>query len=373
MDYSQLGKKQLIEIIKNYESKRFDDSSEELLLKNTKLKKMQSLLEQSRDLYANLYDYSPVGLITLDNKGIIKDINITLASMLGIERKHIPGTPFVVYLLRENVQEYLNYFREISLSKENGFIELKLRCKNDEIRNIQMYSKTVYDLSSETNLIQNTIIDVTDKKNNEHELERALKEKVVLLQEIHHRVKNNLQIINSLLSLQSFYVHDEHLNEIINTSKNRIKTMALIHENLYKENNLSDINFDVYLNKLIKNIFESYNTNGQKISLRNEIEEMDLNADSAIHVGLIVNELVTNSLKYAFKGKDKGEIFISFSKCGENRHSLIVSDNGIGLPAGFDITQDKTLGFLLVHSFVDQINGTMTLDQNKGTTFNITF
>jgi len=373
MNYSRLGKKELIAVIQNFEKKNADGDELQFRIKNAKLSEKQVKFDQSKDLYANLYDNSPVGLVTLDDKGIITDINITLSAMLGIDRRNIPGTPFVIYIVKENIPDYLNFLKEINKPNENNIIEFRLKCRNNEIRFVQMHSTLVFDYGSGTNLILNNIIDITDQKNDELELERALKEKIILVKEIHHRVKNNLQIISSLLSLQTYFIKNDQINEVITTSKNRIRTMALIHENLYKSNNLAEIHFNIYLKNLIKNIFESYTISGQNIHVKDEIADQDLDADTAIYIGMIINELITNSLKHAFKDRDAGEISIIFKSLERNKHQLEISDNGVGLPSGFDPNECKTLGFLLIHSFVEQLNGSMTVTQNKGTKFKIVF
>ena len=373
MNYSRLGKKELIAVIQNFEKKKASESELQFRIKNAKISKKQVKFDQSKDLYANLYDNSPVGLVTLDDKGIITDINITLSAMLGIDRRNIPGTPFVIYIVKENIPDYLNFLKEINKPNENNIIEFRLHCRDNEIRYVQMHSTLVFDYGSGTNLILNNIIDITDQKNDELKLERALKEKIILVKEIHHRVKNNLQIISSLLSLQSYFIKNDQINEVITTSKNRIRTMALIHENLYKSNNLAEIHFNIYLKNLIKNIFESYTISGQNIHVKDEIADQDLDADTAIYIGMIINELITNSLKHAFKDRDAGEISIIFKSLEGNKHQLEISDDGVGLPSGFDPNECKTLGFLLIHSFVEQLNGRMKVIQNKGTKFKIVF
>ena len=194
-----------------------------------------------------------------------------------------------------------------------------------------------------------------------------------MIKEIHHRVKNNLQIISSLLGLQSSNCHNAEVNDALIISSNRVKTMALIHENLYRSHDLSEIQFDIYLNDILFNIFNSYRVDQKDIRLKTDIAHEIMDADTAIHVGLLANELVTNALKYAFKNKVEGEIFVSFKRINGINYQLVISDNGIGLPEGFNIKSSNSLGLMLVNGFIDQLNGKLTIEQDKGTTFIISF
>ncbi|MBA3018841.1 MAG: PAS domain S-box protein [Proteobacteria bacterium] len=202
---------------------------------------------------------------------------------------------------------------------------------------------------------------------------RAEKEKEVLLREIHHRVKNNMQVISSLLKLQSRSIKDKRSVEMLKESQDRIRSMALVHEKLYKSKNLTNIDFNEYIEHLVQTLFRSYAVNREKIRLKLNIERVMLKIDKAIPCGLIVNELVLNSLKHAFADGDKGEIEVSLVFINENEVELFVSDNGIGVPEGMDFKNSESLGLKLVNILTDQINGKLYLDQSKGTKFQIRF
>ena len=225
--------------------------------------------------------------------------------------------------------------------------------------------------------------DITDRKRAEEHLQASLKEKEVLLKEIHHRVKNNLQIICSLLDLQADSVEDEQTLEIFKESKNRIRTMALVHEYLYQSKDLARIDFAEYIPDLANYSFRSYQSYTDTIQLRINIEDgISLDIDKAIPCGLILNELVSNSLKYAFpagaqshpenRGRE-GEIRIDLRSDKDNECTFIVSDNGVGFPKDLDFRNTESLGLQLVVSLVDQLDGTIELDRSGGTTFKITF
>jgi ammonium transporter len=207
--------------------------------------------------------------------------------------------------------------------------------------------------------------------------EASLKEKEVLLREIHHRVKNNMQVISSLLRLQSSNVKDEHQIEMLKESQNRIKAMALIHEKLYRSKDLANINFNDYIKNLVNDLFLSYKVSTGRVSLKMNIEAVSFGIDTAIPCGLIVNELVSNSLKYAFpKGKD-GEIKISLHRIADlksNMFELTVSDNGAGIPEDLDIRKTESLGLRLITNLAEsQLQGKVKLNRNKGTEFQIKF
>jgi PAS domain S-box-containing protein len=215
-------------------------------------------------------------------------------------------------------------------------------------------------------------LDITDKYLAEEQIKSSLKEKDILLKEVHHRVKNNLQVISSILNLQSTYVKDDKTLYILRECQNRIKSMAFIHEALYQNKNFSEIPFNDYLIMLVKNLFQTYNVDNTNIKLNFDIDEVFLNLDTSIPCGLIVNELVSNSFKYAFPGQKQGFIFISLKK-QKNDVSLIIKDNGIGLSNEIDFRNTESLGLQLVVTLVEQIGGNIRLDNTNGTKFEITF
>ena len=216
-----------------------------------------------------------------------------------------------------------------------------------------------------------TARDITVRKQVEERIKASLKEKEVLLKEIHHRVKNNLQIISSLLNLQSGYIQDKHAGEMFKESRNRVRSMALIHEKLYQSKDLARIDFAEYVRHLTTHLFRSYGVNSHAVGLKINVDKVLLDIDTAIPCGLIVNELVSNSLKYAFPPGVAGEICVDLHRENDGTLALLVSDNGAGLPPDFDVRQTESLGLQLVSTLADQLAGTITLDHNGGTTFKI--
>lgn len=204
--------------------------------------------------------------------------------------------------------------------------------------------------------------------------ETSLQEKELLLREIHHRVKNNLQVISSLLSLQSRSSKDEQAIEMAKESQNRIKVMALIHEKLYSSKGFANVEFNDYIKNLVNDLFASYRVSASRISLKMEIEDISLGIDTAIPTGLIINELVTNCLKYAFTKDNDGEIRISLRSLDDGQNELIVSDNGVGIPENLDIKNAESLGLRMITNLTERsLHGNVSIKRSKGTEFRIIF
>ena len=208
-------------------------------------------------------------------------------------------------------------------------------------------------------------------------LQNSLSEKEVLLKEIHHRVKNNLQVISSLLYLNSKKLKDRETQELFKDSQHRVKSIALVHERLYQSKDLGKIDFKEYVSRLTNDLFRSYAVNQSAVKLSLNINNIFISIDTAVPCGLIINEIVSNSFKYAFPAEPDSvkanEIKINFNKNGNNELILEISDNGIGLPEGFAEKKKESLGLQLVDTLIAQLEGTMEINQNNGTTFKFTF
>ncbi|MEW5802461.1 MAG: histidine kinase dimerization/phosphoacceptor domain -containing protein [bacterium] len=226
-----------------------------------------------------------------------------------------------------------------------------------------------------------TVSDITGRKQAEEQIKRSLREKEVLLKEIHHRVKNNLQIIHSMLNLQLPYIRDEQAIATFKESQNRIYTMALIHEKLYQSRSLARVDVAEYIRSLVTSLFLSYGVSERTVRPDIKVENVTIGIDTVIPCALIINELVSNSLKYAFLDSPQrtgrmGEIRIDLRRAGGNKYLLTVGDNGVGLPEGLEIEKCESLGLRLVHVLVKQLKGTLQLghpDKGGGTEFTITF
>lgn len=246
---------------------------------------------------------------------------------------------------------------------------------SDKLGNIywrEIYLNPIFGANGEVVEASMIAHDVTEKKTTEEKIRQSLKEKEVLLKEVHHRVKNNLQVITSILSLQSAYVKDQNTLNMLRESQDRIKSMAFIHESLYQTKDFSNVNFSEYVVNLSKNLVHSYEISEGRVNLKLQIDNVLLNLDQSIPCGLIINELVSNSLKYAFKKKKKGTILLTIKEKND-LVIMVVADDGAGIPKKVDFRKTESLGLQLVVTLVEQLNGTIKLDRKKGTKFTVTF
>ena len=255
-----------------------------------------------------------------------------------------------------------------------GFeIDLQIKTKSGKWLCVSIQGKEIEkDSTGKPTRIVGTLRDRTDRVNAEKKIKESLEEKEMLLKEIHHRVKNNLMIISSLLNLQSRYIKDKASQDIFKESQNRARSMALIHERLYQSTDLKRIDFGEYITSLSTELFHTYEADPGIIKLNINVEDILLDINTAIPLGLIVNELITNSLKHAFPDGMSGEIIVDFHPIDEH-YQFTVKDNGIGFPKDLDYQNTESLGLQIVTSLTDQIDGEIQLDRNNGTEFKITF
>lgn len=231
----------------------------------------------------------------------------------------------------------------------------------------------IYDESGKIYRIAGICEDISDRKLAESRLQAALREKEILVKEIHHRVKNNMQVISSLLQLQAQYIEDEATLSLFEESQSRIHSMGLIHEQLYQSENLERIDIQNYVENLVANLFQSFGFANEFIQFSINIDRIFLNIETAIPCGLIINELVSNSLKYAFSPGVKGEIKIDFHEILFQEFHLKIQDNGSGFPADFDVENTETLGVRLVKMLAEQLDGKITINSHPGTCYNLIF
>lgn len=271
---------------------------------------------------------------------------------------------------RDRVQQVTQHYLEI---RENSDIEFRIVLPDGSIRWMQSQGRVFYDETDTPVRAAGINVDITDRKQAETQIRESLREKEVLLQEIHHRVKNNLQVISSLLDLQSQYIDAPAMVEVFRESCNRVRTMALIHEQLYQSKDCAKINFSDYLTDLTHYLFRAYGVNVDKIALELEIDEVTLNINTAIPCGLIISELVSNAIKHAFPNQKNGVINVTLHSDLRQRINLTIKDNGVGFPKIYDIKKTKSLGLQLVNILISQIEGTLEINQSEGTEFRICF
>ncbi|MCI0716426.1 MAG: PAS domain S-box protein, partial [Chlorobi bacterium] len=249
--------------------------------------------------------------------------------------------------------------------------EDRIKRPDGEIRNVKVMGEPVFDNSGELIIMHGTIQDITDIKRINDELRKSLNEKEIMLKEIHHRVKNNLQVVSSLLRLQSDKIEDKTASEYLKISELRVKSMALIHQQLYKTRDLTRIDFKEYVKELSSYLLFINETNG-RINVNIDVDNIYYGIDIALPCGLIVNELVTNSIKHAFPNGKKGSIDVKLFKDSASKNHLIIKDDGVGAKK-LDFSNASTLGMQLVGTLTEQLEGEIQVNSGKGTEVRIIF
>lgn len=347
----------------------------ELTIQNEELQDTRKKLEKTSKRYADFYDHAPVGFFTLDKNGTIHDVNLTAAKQLGLEKEDIIKSRLYNYIAEQDKDTFFIHLRNTFEKQTHQACELNIKKKDGGVFAAQIESAAVADEENKIRICRTTITDVTTRKQVEEQLKFSLRDKEILLQEIHHRTKNNMQVISSLLTLQAAHSSNKNIEEILEETRRRIHAMALVHQKLYLSKDLSRINLREYIFELVNYLKQSYNIiPSNKISLKMDLENIFLLIDTAIPCGLILNELISNSLKHAFPLDKTGEISIKLDTTSENEIELQVSDNGVGIPEGFDFKQQSTLGMKLIFNIAEhQLGGTVIFENNTGVKCNIRF
>lgn len=305
-------------------------------------------------------------LCIADMNGHFRRLNREWESALGYSPAELEGKQFLDFVHPDDMEESRNALSALNKGKKVPQFANRYRHRDGSYRWIE------WRLFPAGNLFFASARDITERKVMTDKIEGALAEKETLLREIHHRVKNNLQIISSLLSLQINKISDPKTIEALKDSQTRVLSMALVHEHLYKGEDFSRIDMREYIQALVTKLFQSYKAPEENIRFEPTISEIYLDINTAIPMGLIINELVTNSLKYAFKEKKEGEL--SVTAIEENQSvTLIVADDGAGMPDGITLENQSSLGLRLVSRLTGQLHGTVVVDSTKGTKFVFTF
>jgi len=370
--------------------------------------RLETSLRESEQRYRTLAEASPDQIFIDGRDGTIQYVNATALKLFGLSYDQVVGRPrkdFFPPEIFKAQQATLNRVFEtgesvrtedkilfgttelwidtrlVPLKDESGVVTSILgiardiserKAAEDAIRmfSSELESKVAERTSDLKDVNLKLLTEIGIRLDAENLLTRSVGEKEALLREVHHRVKNNLQIIISLLNLQSRYMTDEATLSAFRESQNRIKVMAIVHEKLYQSDNLSQIELGEYLRFLATSLFQFFGMSGRGISFSSDIHDIFLAIDSAIPVGLIVNELISNSLKYAFPDGKTGEISLAIQKV-DHTLTILFKDNGVGIPSGFDWRNAPSLGLRLVITLVDQLDGTIELDRSSGTAFTI--
>ena len=363
------GKPQQIEILVNH----IEYSGKEYLVVFARDITRRKIIDAELRKLSRAVDQSIVSIIITDKNGNIEYVNPQFEKDSGYSSIEVLGkNPRILQSGRTGKKVYKEMWSLILNDKEwRG--EILNKKKNGEL--YWEYS-SISPIKNEKGEITNFLAikeDITEKKIIDEQLKDSLKEKEIMLREIHHRVKNNLQIISSLLKLQSSYIKDLEVVEYFNVSQYRIKSMALIHQQLYRSDSLNKIDFQEYLSTLSKDILSIYFNRSKKIEIDVDSKNIFFGIDTAIPCGLLISEMLSNSLKHAFPERKNGEIILKLTKLNGEKYNLLYRDDGVGLPHNFDFEKPDSMGMELIHSLVEQLDGTVEIKNESGTQYNINF
>jgi PAS domain S-box-containing protein len=336
----------------------------------TEQKLAEKALKESEEKLRHLFESANDAILVLDLEGNLIEANRTAHERLGYTKEEFLSmnisrldTPEFAAMIPERIEHLKKHGK--------GVFESAHMRKDGTAMPVEINSRALK-LAGEKVLFS-VVRDITERKRAEESMKASLKEKEILLQEIHHRVKNNMAVITSLLMLQSRNIKNEEVRRMFMESQNRIKSMALIHEKLYMEGDLLRINFRKYVESLVGDLFSSYKVKAGNVKRTISIEDIALDIDTMIPCGLIINELVTNSLKHAYKNTGSPELTIGLTADGDNRLVLLVGDNGCGIAEDFSIQNSGSLGLQIVDGLVKQLRGDIVIDRSGGTAFRISF
>lgn len=354
------------------------------------IRKSTRALAESEEKFRNTFENAAVGIALVDMQGSFMRVNEKFCHITGYSKGELFKTGFGELTHPDDLGNDREQIERLNRGEIRTYsVEKRYFHKMNHVVWVKLTVSLQKDVQGRPSYYIAVVEDISERKQYEMQLKDSIAEKEVLIKEIHHRVKNNLQIISSLMHLQSRKFGRE-ISGIFGEMYDRIRIMALTHEQLYQSENLALINFENFIRSLIENLKYSYRDDSEKIKIINNTGNINFGINLAIPCGLIVNELLTNSIKYAFRGRSNGTITIDIelldyvSLCDiRNSYSnddipeavdfylIRISDDGVGLPEDFELHESKTLGIQIVHDLVDQLNGSIKVYRENGTTFEI--
>lgn len=325
-------------------------------------------VRQNEQLFRQLFQNAPVGIALLNEHKDVQLVNSSFEQIFGFNEQEIKEVSLDKIIVPDEKKEEAS---KLSRSQVTFEVSTYRKRKDGEIVDVLIYGVPVR-VDQKIIGIYGIYVDITERRKAEQKIKESLKEKEILLAEIHHRVKNNLAVITGLLELQVQNTDNEEAKTVLRDSQLRINSMALIHEKLYQSDNLSVIKFGKYIGELIDVIADSHITKDKPIEIEIESDPVEFTITQAIPCGLLMNEIVTNALKHAFDERKTGTISISLKKKGENIE-LVIADDGVGLPDNFEELKEKSLGMTLIYTLASQLNAEMKIESDEGTRYRLSF
>jgi PAS domain S-box-containing protein len=355
----------------------FEDNGAQfvIVLSNAPAPRHTEVLSDSEHTFRELLEVAPDAMVLVNRAGNIELVNSQTEVVFGFSRQEMLGQPLEILIPERSRSEHVghrqNYSHSPKVRRMGAALQLYGRRKDGsefpvEVSLSPFKTATGY-------LVMSAIRDISDRKIAEDRIRASLHEKEVLLKEVHHRVKNNLQVINSILNLQSDNIDDPLVREVFNDTRSRIRSIALVHERLYQSQDLANINFHDYIESLAADLFRAFGAESRNIKLTLDVRHASMAIDKTINCGLIVNEVLSNSLKYAFPENRQGKIKISLIMEKPGVLTLSVQDDGVGLPPGFDPTNCESLGLKLVFGLSRELGGEGQISDSQGVSFSVSF
>lgn len=336
----------------------------ELEMQNEELRQTQEALELSRARYFELYDLAPVGYLTLSQKGIIREGNLTLAALLETPKKELVEFPLSRHILAADQDSFYHFHRRLRETDDPQVCELRMTRK--EGRTFWARLDGVAVQRNEERVYRVIVSDISPHRQAE-QIKQTLEEKEILLRELYHRTKNNMLVLSSMLVLQARHCKSEETRAVLTDLQGKVQSMALVHQKLYQSQNLSHVDLGEYIPDLIDLLLKTHQGTQQNISAQVRAAHVFVVLDVAIPCGLVLNELVSNALKHGFPNHAPGEIQVDLAEAENGDVVLTFSDNGVGFPVDFDYRNTQTLGIRTVRAIIEhQLQGTLHFESKAG-------
>lgn len=346
-------------------------ANEELMVQNEQQNQTLQMLEAERRKYRELFEFAPDGYVVTDLDGKIREANHAFINMMKSKPKKVFGSFLLIYLSSREVSEYYKILRRLRANESIQGWDVLMHCRDTDFY-ASVNAQPVIGSQDHPVALRWMLRDVSGRKAMEEALRTALQQKEILLKEVHHRVNNNLQMVYALLDLQLRDLQDEAAINALKESQGRIKSIAMVHEKLYRTLDMVDLDFGRYAYDLAMSLFRSYGVDSGQVKLQVEIKDILLDVDTALPLGLILNELLSNALKHAFSRQRKGTILVEMKEA-ETELVMKVSDDGVGFPHDYNRDKPETLGLKLVNLLTSQLEGRLEIRRNHGMEFQIKF